>query len=156
MLQKDTVHIAKNMFLSAHPNITRKDSAMCVDNRLLFVLWESLEDFVQSGTESILSRGDARLLVLCSGSFMPERGIKGAAIQIAKLPAMKSREESSLQMERKFPISFYDLFKQREMRWISCRSSWYYTCCDSQYKGMVYPYTLSDLSRHELKRNRSA
>lgn len=37
------------------------------------------------------------------------------------------------------------------MRWISCRSSWYYTCCDSQYKGMVYPYTLSDLSRHELK-----
>ena len=45
----------------------------------------------------------------------------------------------------------YDLFKQREMRWISCRSSWYYTCCDSQYKGMVYPYTLSDLSRHELK-----
>ena len=32
----------------------------------------------------------------------------------------------------------YDLFKQREMRWISCRSSWYYTCCDSQYKGMVY------------------
>lgn len=30
----------------------------------------------------------------------------------------------------------YDLFKQREMRWISCRSSWYYTCCDSQYKGM--------------------
>lgn len=106
VLQKDTVHIAKNMFLSAHPNITRKDSAMCVDNRLLFVLWESLEDFVQSGTESILSRGDARLLVLCSGSFMPERGIKGAAIQIAKLPAMKSREESSLQMERKFPISF--------------------------------------------------
>lgn len=106
VLQKDTVHIAKNMFLSAHPNITRKDSAMCVDNRLLFVLWESLEDFVQSGTESILSRGDARLLVLCSGSFMPERGIKRAAIQIAKLPAMKSREESSLQMERKFPISF--------------------------------------------------
>lgn len=45
----------------------------------------------------------------------------------------------------------YDLFKQREMRWISCRSSWYYTCCDSQYKGMVYPYTLSDLFRHELK-----
>ena len=45
----------------------------------------------------------------------------------------------------------YDLFKQREMRWISCRSFWYYTCCDSQYKGMVYPYTLSDLSRHELK-----
>ena len=79
---------------------------MCVDNRLLFVPWESLEDFVQSGTESILSRGDARLLVLCSGSFMPERGIKRAAIQIAKLPAMKSREESSLQMERKFPISF--------------------------------------------------
>lgn len=36
------------------------------------------------------------------GSFMPERGIKGAAIQIAKLPAMKSREESSLQMERNF------------------------------------------------------
>ena len=106
VLQKDTVHIAKNMFLSAHPNITRKDSAMCVDNRLLFVLWESLEDFVQSGTESILSRGDARLLVLCSGSFMPERGIKGAAIQIAKLPAMKSREESSLQMERKFQILF--------------------------------------------------
>ena len=106
VLQKDIVHIAKNMFQSAHPNITRKDSAMCVDNRLLFVLWESLEDFVQSGTESILSRGDARLLVLCSGSFMPERGIKRAAIQIAKLPAMKSREESSLQMERKFPISF--------------------------------------------------
>ena len=79
---------------------------MCVDNRLLFVLWESLEDFVQSGTESILSRGDARLLVLCSGSFMPEHGIKGAAIQIAKLPAMKSREESSLQMERKFQILF--------------------------------------------------
>ena len=106
VLQKDIVHIAKNMFQSAHPNITRKDSAMCVDNRLLFVLWESLEDFVQSGTESILSRGDAKLLVLCSGSFMPERGIKRAAIQIAKLPAMKSREESSLQMERKFPISF--------------------------------------------------
>lgn len=60
----------KNMFQSAHPNITRKDSAMCVDNQLLFVLWESLEDFVQSGTESILSRGDARLLVLCSGSFL--------------------------------------------------------------------------------------
>lgn len=39
-------------------------------------------------------------------SFMPERGIKRAVIQIAKLPAMKSREESSLQMERKFPISF--------------------------------------------------
>ena len=38
--------------------------------------------------------------------FMPERGIKRAAIQIAKLPAMKSKEESSLQMERKFPISF--------------------------------------------------
>ena len=106
VLQKDTVHIAKNMFQSAHPNITRKDSAMCVDNRLLFVLWESLEDFVQSGTESILSRGDARLLVLCSGSFMPERGIKRAAIQIAKLPAMKSREESPLQMERKFQILF--------------------------------------------------
>lgn len=106
VLQKDIVHIAKNMFQSAHPNITRKDSAMCVDNQLLFVLWESLEDFVQSGTESILSRGDARLLVLCSGSFMPERGIKRAAIQIAKLPAMKSKEESSLQMERKFPISF--------------------------------------------------
>ena len=106
VLQKDTVHIAKNMFQSAHPNITRKDSAMCVDNRLLFVPWESLEDFVQSGTESILSRGDARLLVLCSGSFMPERGIKRAAIQIAKLPAMKSREESSLQMEKKFQILF--------------------------------------------------
>ena len=104
-LQKDTAHIAKSMFQSAHPNITRKDVAMCVDSRLLFVLWENLEGFVQSGTESTLSR-DARLLVLCSGSFMPERGIKRAAIQIAKLPAMKSREESSLQMERKFPISF--------------------------------------------------
>lgn len=97
----------KNMFQSAHPNITRKDSAMCVDNRLLFVLWESLEDFVQSGTESILSRGDAKLLVLCSGSFMPERGIKRAAIQIAKLPAMKSREESSLQMERNFKFCLW-------------------------------------------------
>ena len=41
-----------------------------------------------------------------SASFMPERGIKRAAIQIAKLPAMKSREESSLQMERKFQILF--------------------------------------------------
>lgn len=47
-----------------------------------------------------------RSLVLCSGSFMPEHGIKGAAIQIVKLPAMKSREESSLQMERKFQILF--------------------------------------------------
>lgn len=136
VLQKDTVHIAKNMFLSAHPNITRKDSAMCVDNRLLFVLWESLEDFVQSGTESILSKGDARLLVLCSGSFMPERGIKGAAIQIAKLPAMKSREESSLQMERKFPISF-----------MICSNNG--KCVG--FRVEVYPYTLSDLSRHELK-----
>ena len=32
----------------------------------------------------------------------------------------------------------YDLFKQREMRWISCRSFWYYTCCDSQYKGISH------------------
>ena len=63
VLQKDTVHIAKSMFQSAHPNITRKDVAMCVDSRLLFVLWENLEGFVQSGTESTLSR-DARLLVL--------------------------------------------------------------------------------------------
>lgn len=151
VLQKDTVHIAKNMFLSAHPNITRKDSAMCVDNQLLFVLWESLEDFVQSGTESILSRGDVRLLVLCSGSFMPERGIKGAAIQIAKLPAMKSREESSLPNGKEISNFVYGLFKQREMRWISYGEPWYYTCCGIQYKGMVYPYTLSDLSRHELK-----
>lgn len=29
--------------------------------------------------------------------------------------------------------------------------AWYYTCCGIQYKGNVYPYTLSDLSRHELK-----
>lgn len=151
VLQKDIVHIAKNMFQSAHPNITRKDSAMCVDNRLLFVLWESLEDFVQSGTESILSRGDAKLLVLCSGSFMPERGIKRAAIQIAKLPAMKSREESSLQNGKEISNFVYGLFKQREMRWISYGEPWYYTCCGIQYKGMVYPYTLSDLSRHELK-----
>ena len=45
----------------------------------------------------------------------------------------------------------YGLFKQREMRWISYGEPWYYTCCGIQYKGMVYPYTLSDLSRHELK-----
>ena len=37
------------------------------------------------------------------------------------------------------------------MRWISYGEPWYYTCCGIQYKGMVYPYTLSDLSRHELK-----
>ena len=45
----------------------------------------------------------------------------------------------------------YGLFKQREMGWISYGEPWYYTCCGIQYKGMVYPYTLSDLSRHELK-----
>ena len=108
VLQMDTAPIAKSMFQSAHLNIIRKDIVTYVDSRLLFVLWESLEDFVQSGTESILSRGDARLLVLCSGSFMPERGIKRAAIQIAKLPAMKSKEEFSLQMERKSLILFMD------------------------------------------------
>ena len=88
------------------PKYNQKGQCNVCGQPIIFVLWESLEDFVQSGTESILSRGDARLLVLCSGSFMPERGIKGTAIQIAKLPAMKSREESSLQMERKFQILF--------------------------------------------------
>lgn len=150
VLQKDIVHIAKNMFQSAHPNITRKDSAMCVDNQLLFVLWESLEDFVQSGTESILSRGDARLLVLCSGSFMPERGIKRAAIQIAKLPAMKSKEESSLQMERKFPISF--MICSNNGKCVGFRVEVLGIILAVTVNiGMVYPYTLSDLSRHELK-----
>lgn len=46
----------------------------------------------------------------CRGFQFQEYGIneteKANCIQIAKLPAMKSREESSLQMERKFPISF--------------------------------------------------
>jgi len=37
------------------------------------------------------------------------------------------------------------------MRWILYWKPWYYTCCGIQYKGNVYPYTLSDLSRHELK-----
>lgn len=45
----------------------------------------------------------------------------------------------------------YGLFKRREMRWILYWKPWYYTCCGIQYKGNVYPYTLSDLSRHELK-----
>ena len=47
--------------------------------------------------------------------------------------------------------SVYGLFKRREMRWILYWKPWYYTCCGIQYKGNVYPYTLSDLSRHELK-----
>lgn len=151
VLQKDTVHIAKNMFQSAHPNITRKDDAMCVDNRLLFVLWESLEDFVQSGTESILSRGDARLLVLCSGSFMPERGIKRAAIQIAKLPAMKSREEFSLQMERKFQILFMACLNSGKCDGFHMGNLGIILAAVFSIKGWSYPYTLSDLSRHELK-----
>lgn len=45
----------------------------------------------------------------------------------------------------------YGLFKRREMRWILYWKPWYYTCYGIQYKGNVYPYTLSDLSRHELK-----
>ena len=45
----------------------------------------------------------------------------------------------------------YGLFKRREMRWILYWKPWYYTCCGIQYKGNVYPYTLADLSRHELK-----
>lgn len=45
----------------------------------------------------------------------------------------------------------YGLFKRREIRWILYWKPWYYTCCGIQYKGNVYPYTLSDLSRHELK-----
>ena len=45
----------------------------------------------------------------------------------------------------------YGLFKRREMRWILYWKPWYYTCCGIQYKGNVYPYTLSDLSGHELK-----
>ena len=45
----------------------------------------------------------------------------------------------------------YGLFKRREMRWILYWKPWYYACCGIQYKGNVYPYTLSDLSRHELK-----
>ena len=45
----------------------------------------------------------------------------------------------------------YGLFKRREMRWILYWKPWYYTCCGIQYKGNVYPYTLSGLSRHELK-----
>ena len=45
----------------------------------------------------------------------------------------------------------YGLFKRREMRWILYWKPWYYTCCGIQYKGNAYPYTLSDLSRHELK-----
>ncbi len=143
--------LQKTCFQSAHPNITRKDSAMCVDNQLLFVLWESLEDFVQSGTESILSRGDARLLVLCSGSFMPERGIKKGGYTDCETTCHEEQRRIFSANGKEISNFVYDLFKQREMRWISCRSSWYYTCCDSQYKGMVYPYTLSDLSRHELK-----
>jgi len=40
-----------------------KDIVTYVDSRLLFVLWENLEDFVQSGIEFTLFR-DVRLLVL--------------------------------------------------------------------------------------------
>ena len=53
----------KSMFQSAHLNIIRKDIVTYVDSRLLFVLWENLEDFVQSGIEFTLFR-DVRLLVL--------------------------------------------------------------------------------------------
>lgn len=59
----DTAPIAKSMFQSAHLNIIRKDIVTYVDSRLLFVLWENLEDFVQSGIEFTLFR-DVRLLVL--------------------------------------------------------------------------------------------
>ena len=151
VLQKDIVHIAKNMFQSAHPNITRKDSAMCVDNQLLFVLWESLEDFVQSGTESILSRGDARLLVFVLRIFYARTWYKKGGYTDCETTCHEEQRRIFSANGKEISNFVYDLFKQREMRWISCRSSWYYTCCDSQYKGMVYPYTLSDLSRHELK-----
>ena len=66
----------------------------------------SLEDFVQV-VQSLSYPEETQDFWFCAPDlFMPERGIKRAAIQIAKLPAMKSKEESSLQMERKFPISF--------------------------------------------------
>ena len=82
---------------------------------------------------------------------MPERGIKKGGYTDCETTCHEEQRRIFSANGEEISNFVYDLFKQREMRWISCRSSWYYTCCDSQYKGMVYPYTLSDLSRHELK-----
>ena len=151
VLQKDIVHIAKNMFQSAHPNITRKDSAMCVDNQLLFVLWESLEDFCTKWYRVYLIQRRRKTSGFVLRIFYARTWYKKGGYTDCETTCHEEQRRIFSANGKEISNFVYDLFKQREMRWISCRSSWYYTCCDSQYKGMVYPYTLSDLSRHELK-----
>ena len=84
---------------------------MCVDNQLLFVLWESLEDFVQSGTESILSRGDARLLVLCSGSFYARTWYKKGGYTDCETTCHEEQRRIFSANGKEISNFVYDLFK---------------------------------------------
>ena len=72
-------------------------------------------------------------------------------MQIAKRPVMKSREEFSLQMERKSLILSMDCSNGGKCAGFYIGSLGIILAVASNIKGMFNPYTLSDLSRHELK-----